>query len=120
MSLRIVLLFACEEPRILQHRDIARLHRFATASVGTVPIDEPDLAPEQLRCRVRTTIASDRLGVAAAPLGRPKCASTSTIAPLSASSVTVGIVARKPRIVGHRAIGHRHVQILADQHALAV
>jgi hypothetical protein len=69
-----------------QHRDILR-----GKLAGAGP-DEADRAPQHLLIG-RVTSDSDMSG-RLSPLGRPKWASSSTIAPLSASSVTVGSVAR--------------------------
>ena len=53
------------------------------------------------------------------PLGRPKCDSSSTIAPLVAQFGDRRHRGAQPRVVADRAVLHRHVEIDAHQHALA-
>ena len=54
------------------------------------------------------------------PLGRPKCDSTITLAPSRASLAMVGKHARDAGRVGDDAAFDRHVEIDADEHALAM
>ena len=53
------------------------------------------------------------------PLGRPKCDSSSTIAPRSRQLGIVGSSARSRVSSLTDAVLHRHVEVDADQHALA-
>ena len=61
---------------------------------------------------------SDSLG--SRPFGRPKCASRMTLPPLPEISLMVGAIALQPRGVGDAAIFHGHVEVDAQQHALAL
>ena len=54
-----------------------------------------------------------------APFGRPKCDSSRTIAPRPASSVTVGAIAASPRRIADLTLGHRHIEVDADEDAFA-
>ena len=54
------------------------------------------------------------------PLGRSKWLSTITRAPLSANSRMVGAWRAMRGGVGHLAVGHRHIEVGAQQHALAL
>ena len=118
-QLRIVLLFAEMEARVFEDADVARQHgRDAALASGPWQSSTKRTDRPLSSASGRTSCAVDMSG-RTCPFGRPKCDSSSTIAPLSASSSTVGSSSAKPRIVGHRRALHRHVQIDAHEHPLA-
>ena len=53
------------------------------------------------------------------PLGRPKCASSTDLPPLSGDFLIVGTIPLDAGGIGDPAFFHRHVEIDAPQHALA-
>ena len=85
-ELGIVLLLAAVEARVLEHADVARQHgRDRPLRLRALAIlDEAD-RPARQPVQRRTSCAVDMSG-RASPLGRPKCDSSSTIAPRSLSS----------------------------------
>ena len=58
--------------------------------------------------------------LASRPFGRPKWASRMTLPPLSEISVMVGATRSSRGRVGNAAVLHGHVEVDAQQHALAL
>ena len=74
----------------------------------------PSRSRERLARRARANISGRRF-----PSGRPRCESTIVRAPRSCSQRSVGSAASMRVSSRDRAAGHRNVEVLADQHALA-
>ncbi len=119
-EIRIVLFLAFMKAGIFEQQNLSRLQN--RNGLGGVVADaigrEQHNLVERLREHGHESASSD--SDLSTPLGRPKCESKITFAPLSESSRMVGKHALDAGRVGDAAIFHRHVEIDADENAFVV
>src|SRR3982075_4213858 len=92
----------------------------ATALAATSPTQSSAKATGFLITSASAAATGFRESLGSRPLGRPKCASRIALPPLSDISVTVGRVGLELCGFGAAALFNRHVEIDAQQPALAL
>ena len=116
---RIVLLLALVEAGVLEQEHVAVLH-FGDRVVGDLPMQSAAKATGRLMTSATAAATGlSELASSGPPLGRPKWARRMTLPPLSAISADRRRDPLDAGRVGHAAVLRRHVEIDAQQHALA-
>ena len=119
-KLRIVLFLALVEPCILQQQDVARIEREhrALRLLADAVRDEADRTPDDF-ASARAIGSSDSAG-SGPSFGRPKCAISDDLRALVGKFQNGRRDALDTGQVAYLAVGHRHVQVDPDEHALAL
>ncbi len=90
------------QKRVFSSKPISPLPRMPTDCATTGPATSGmNITSRPSTCCSRPAPCSGYMVEFRSPLGRPKCASSSTLAPRSASSRIVGATASDPRQIGH-------------------